>query len=246
MPEPFLILGDSHVAAFLNGAREAGAGDLIDGGGWGGGRKYFDAFFEIEDGRIVPFRDRVYYDMWLKRTGRDLNECTGQLIVSMGLSATSLYNAKTWQTFGFGKTPLSDRLLNTILADMQVHVLAFYRAVIERNLIAAAYYPPAPQRRHPVFSRLKKEDVDDLVTRFQAPVLQLLESERVPVIRLPIADSEGYLLPEYAGRDPAHAGPQIGDLVAQALRELATTPEANGRIGNSKSAMVTPASAAGS
>lgn len=223
MPDPFIILGDSHVTAFLAGAREAGAGDLVKGGGWGNGRIFFDRFFDCgEDGKIEIYSDRTHYDKWRRKVGRDINACTGQLIVSMGLSATSLYNSPMWQTFGPGGMPVSEGLLGSIIADMHEQVIEFYRALKARGLIAAAYAPPPPQRKHPAFDALGEAFVWNLVERYQMPMLAVLEEESIPLIRLPIADEDGYLKPEFAGPDPAHANASIGPYVAEALRELAS------------------------
>ncbi|QNM83801.1 hypothetical protein H8M03_05630 [Sphingomonas sabuli] len=220
--DPFYILGDSHVTAFLMGVRKADGKQLLRGGGWGNGKRFFDQFFEIEDnGRIEIFADRTHYRKWVQQAGRDLNDCQGRVIVSMGTSATSLFNSPMWQIFGPGRTPISQDLFDTILDDMLVHVLDFYRALKERGLIAAAYMAPPPQRTHPAFRRLGEKFVWDLIRQYQAPVLALLKEENIPLIELPVADADGYLLPKYAGPDEAHANPWIGEHAVKALRELA-------------------------
>lgn len=216
----YYILGDSHVAAFLAGARQAGGGNIVSGGGWGAATVYFEPFFEIVNGRIVPFEDRVFYRLWKRTTGVDMNDCEGRLILSMGLATVPAIARPTWRTFGPDHAPISRTLLNTIVNDFQEYVLRFYDALIERGLLAAVYDPPPPSSSHPALVRSSRAITDIVAERYRFPVLERIERAGLPVIRLPVVGDDGFIDPHYAGPDPAHAGPAIGPHVVAALQAL--------------------------
>jgi len=219
---PYAILGDSHVSSFLVGARQAGGEHLIVGGGWAAATAYFEPFFDVLDGRISPFEDLVRYGLWKKVSGTDINDCHGRLIISMGLASIPATNMRLWRSVG--RNSMSRGLINTIIDDLQVHVVRFYDALIDRGLLAAVYDPPAPSASHPVFKMVPRELIDEVATRYRAPVLERVKKANLPLIRLPVEGPDGFIDPKYAGSDPAHASPAIGPHVVAALKALGATP----------------------
>jgi len=218
----FAIIGDSHVSAFLAGARAHGGGDLVTGGGLGAASRFFEPFFSIENDRIVIDPGKTHIEKWYTVTGRNrLEDFPRQLIVSLGTAAAFFYGDRMWRQYGASGRPISSGLIDTIIGDMQREVVRFYRALIERRLIAAVDMTPPPQRAHRILKIMTEEVLLTMIARFQKPVTDVLDAARVPIIRLDIADGTGFLRPEFASDDPSHAGPDIGPLIVSALKDLA-------------------------
>jgi len=216
----FAIFGDSHVPAFLRGARRDPRVNLV-GGGLGAATLFHRPFFRVQDGRIVIETEPGYYELWKEATkSNGVEDFERRLIVSLGFAATPLFNSQMWAVFGPRRRFVSQGVLKAIVADMQQPVLDFYDLVIARNLLAAVYVAPPPQRSHPAATRLGHDFLFELIALYQAPVRAALQGAQIPMISLNVADEEGFLREAYAGKDLAHANAHIGPLAAEALVQL--------------------------
>jgi hypothetical protein len=232
MTRPLAIFGDSHVASFLRGVRKVGEVPLV-GGGLGAASLFTKPFYRLgEDGSIDIYCQPELYERWkaaTKSTG--LQDFPGRLIVSLGFAAAPIYNSRTWSVFGARpRRFMSDGMLETIIADMQEPVMDFYRLLIERKMIAAVYVAPPPQKKHPRVKKYGQALVLELIRRYQAPVQRLLVDAGVPLIALAVQDSDGYMRPEFAGADDAHASAEIGPLATEALLKLGLAGDAAARV----------------
>ncbi len=216
----YIILGDSQVTAFVQGIKDKGRSDLLAGASLGAGSRFSAPFFSVDDGVLKLDEDATLARLWFQRVGvDDLENCRGQLIVSMGLSSFRFCNDKVWRTFGEGRRFLSDTLIDTMIHDQQKYVLEFYKQLTERKLIRAALLGPPPTEDIALLKLMSKARLFDLARRFQQPVINYLEDSGVKIIELPLARKDGFLKSQYHSSHQGHAS-NFGSLAVTALEEL--------------------------
>jgi hypothetical protein len=213
------IIGDSHAAAIAAGAR---AGLLpVVGGPLVAATILHTPFFVFDpDLRITDKTAAANYEKWKAVTqSSGLGDFTGRVAVSMGLAAAPFYGNRMWLNFGPDRRPLSRGLFDTIIADLQRHVLEFYRQCVRRGVIAAAIEPPPPQRAHPAVQRMGADAVFSLASSYSKSIRDYLREASIPIVAVDCADRDGLLRPEFEGNDPSHANMRWGQQMTRKILE---------------------------
>lgn len=204
MTSKLFLVGDSHAAVLGRAARRAGY--QVSGGPLAGGRCFEDPFFTIEGDRLVisarfnaahiaRFDDLLCFD--------------GPILSTLGFNAHRFgalmgehmrqVGCQDWREL------LSERAFAASVLDLQAHVLALYRALVERNRqVWAVHSPQRPYGTTMDLHRAAEEVMIDAVASIGVGLIDV----RHEVM------SDGHLRAEYAAPDdPVHGSDAFGDLV---------------------------------
>jgi hypothetical protein len=220
---PIVITGDSHTICCLQAVIDMGLTDRIKGSRLGGGGLYQEQFFRWRDGKLLP--GSLVVEKALARQGvMDLAACRGRLAVSLGLGAAPFYKQFAGMAFGSAADGLirhvSQQVIDTMIADMQRHIMEFLDICFANGLLLAAIAGPRPQRRHRAAERHGSRLLE-LVAMYEAPVRKALAEAGCRIIEPPEAvDAGGFLKEEYWGSDPSHANAAYGRLVVTRLLQI--------------------------
>ncbi len=222
----YVLFGDSHAIIYAQAVRRIARRE-IKPGPMRGGRAFYKPFFRIENGQIVFFTDvdNLANRKFLETAQElDVPNCTGRLIVSLGLAAGSFASARFWTGRDFGADPAPDRqylsyaVLREMIAEAQAPIVDFYRACHQRGLLVAALDGPPLQQRLRTFRAFPAEKVFEMAEMWQRPMRTLLAELGCPIITAPdVTDEKGYLREEFQGHDWVHANIAFGERMIQAL-----------------------------
>ena len=223
----FVLLGDSHCVAFLDGAAKLHPDVPLSGGQSGMACHFQQPFFTVSGGD-VQFTDpdvAARVRLSLQAAGfASLSEARGKLVLSMGLAPAPTLGRLARLRYDFGEDAefsdrnyLSDAVLTQMVDGAQRDVVAFMRACHELGLLRAVLAGPALQSRSRAW-QVFGERAHAIYARFEEPVRSCCADMSIPVIdEHGTKDERGLLRQEYWSDDWAHANADFGAGAVQAL-----------------------------
>lgn len=208
---PLILIGDSHAAIHARALRQVDLPVLACP--LGSAPLFTKAFAEAgPDGLTLQGEIGARFARFAAANGlRDLADCQGRLVISLGLAGALFYASEDWKWVDFGpqadpgKRYLSAGVIDAMIAGMQAPVVSFIGHCAAAGLLVAAMMGPPPQKRHPAVQALGAERVLELAARCDGPVRDALAARGIPIINVRgVTDAEGLLLEAYWGKDDAH------------------------------------------